>query len=349
MPLKMKKFSDIDISDTFFDSLKEDYAEFNQWFSKKGNEDAYVFYDNQKLILGFLYLKIETGEVSDVVPPLPRKKRLKIGTFKIIPHGTRLGEHFMKKVFDNAVELSVEEIYVTIFECHHALIDLLSRYGFKRKAKKNSSNGEELVLVKKLSVVNNDPVADYPLIDLKNANAYLLSIYPKWHTKLFPDSILKTEARTILQDVSHTNSIHKVYLAAMDGMQSLKRGDVLVIYRTSDGLGPALYRSVATSFCVLEEYRGLASFQNISEFMKYCEPYSIFTDEELKTLWRSKKYRHVIRFTYNIAFNRRPNREEIINNIGMTGEEYFGFLPLKTTAIKRLARMGGVDESFIVD
>lgn len=30
--LQIKKFSDIDINEPFFDSLKEDYREFSHWF-----------------------------------------------------------------------------------------------------------------------------------------------------------------------------------------------------------------------------------------------------------------------------------------------------------------------------
>ncbi len=44
------------------------------------------------------------------------KKRLKIGTFKVVASGFRLGERFLKIVFDNAIANKVEEIYVTIFD-----------------------------------------------------------------------------------------------------------------------------------------------------------------------------------------------------------------------------------------
>ena len=33
--MKQYKFSDIDLSDPFFDTLKGDYPEFSEWFSKK--------------------------------------------------------------------------------------------------------------------------------------------------------------------------------------------------------------------------------------------------------------------------------------------------------------------------
>lgn len=43
------KFSDVDLNDRFFDSLKNDYEEFPNWFAKKcaAGESALVFYDEQ--------------------------------------------------------------------------------------------------------------------------------------------------------------------------------------------------------------------------------------------------------------------------------------------------------------
>ncbi|MGH8626326.1 MAG: N-acetyltransferase, partial [Gammaproteobacteria bacterium] len=110
--LHYQRFEDIDLSDMFFDSLKNDYKEFSSWFKKKGAEHAYTFSADGKALDGFLYLKKETGEIADVDPALPARQRLKIGTFKINPHGTRLGERFMKKVFDHAMAEKVSEIYV---------------------------------------------------------------------------------------------------------------------------------------------------------------------------------------------------------------------------------------------
>ena len=47
----------------------------------------------------------------------------------------------------------------------------------------------------------------------KVVEKYVLSINPEYHTKLFPDSILKTEQKyNSIQDVSDTNSIYKIYM-----------------------------------------------------------------------------------------------------------------------------------------
>lgn len=45
MDLEIKRFDNIDLSDRFFDSLRESYPEFDQWFTRKATagESAYVF------------------------------------------------------------------------------------------------------------------------------------------------------------------------------------------------------------------------------------------------------------------------------------------------------------------
>ena len=82
---------------------------------------------------------------------------------------------------------------------------------------------------------------DYPFVRKAGSRKYVLSINPEYHTKLFPDSILKTEQKyDLIQDVSETNSIYKIYVCWMGGVKYLKKGDKLIIYRTNDYKGSVL-------------------------------------------------------------------------------------------------------------
>lgn len=349
MLLGYKRFKDIDLSDEFFDSLKADYKEFPAWFAKKAEDYAYTFQGESGKLDGFLYLKTEDGPLLDVEPPLSPAHRIKVGTLKINAHGTKLGERFIKKIFDHAIYAGAAEIYVTVFEHHQGLLNLLVRYGFIQRASKTTQNGTELVLVRNIRGPYVDPVTSYPLVRLGQEQTFLLSLRPKWHTRLLPDSILTREDSDVVQDVSHTNSIHKVYLAAMDGVQNLRAGDVLLIYRTSDGQGAAYYRSVATSICVVEEYRHIWSFSSEQEFLNYCRPYSVFSEDELRFFWQKKNYPHVIRFTYNIALKKRITRGEMIEEVGLTTEAYWGFMPITHQQFMEIARRGRIDESLVVN
>lgn len=351
MPLQKSRFAEIDLSDSFFDSLKLDYSEFSLWFNRKAaaEEKAYVFYSDEAALDGFLYLKLEEGSVLDIDPPLPAGRRVKIGTFKINAHGTRLGERFLKKVFDHSTEEQVDEIYVTIFETHGALIRLFESYGFVRVASKTSPNGVEGVYLRQVRAPYSDPLMSYPLINLDGSRPHLLALHPIWHTRLLPDSILQNENARIVQDVSHANSIHKVYLGAMAGMSNLQRGDPLLIYRTSDGAGPAEYRSVATSICAVEEYRNISSFRSIEDFLEYCSPYSVFTENELREYWQTRRYPHVLRFSYNIALNRRPTRQRLADEVGLSRSARWSLLPITSEQLQSIARLGEIDESLIVN
>lgn len=224
--LRIEKFKDITLAAPFFDTLKGDYPEFAAWFASKADKEAFTFRSEAGELDGFLYLKEEAGPVTDVQPNLAPAHRLKIGTFKINPHGTRLGERFMKRAFDTAVDVGAEALYVTVFEKHEALVQLFTRYGFVKVGTKSSGvGGDESVYERRLDQTVGDVVLDYPRIPIKKDRHFVLSLYPQWHSRLLPDSLLKTESASILQDVSHTNSIHKIYLAAMQGIDQLKRGD----------------------------------------------------------------------------------------------------------------------------
>ncbi|XFC40199.1 GNAT family N-acetyltransferase [Stenotrophomonas indicatrix] len=347
--LAYEQFKNIDLSDSFFDSLKADYAEFPTWFQKKAEDRAYIFKRDQGGIDGFLYLKIEEGALNDVSPPLPPARRIKVGTFKLNAIGTKLGERFLKKVFDHAIHHDIALIYVTVFEKHEALLRLFERHGFIRIARKKSKNGEELVLQKDFKAPYVNPVASYPSIPMGRNRCYLISLYPEWHTRLLPDSILRTESQDLVQDVSHTNSIHKVYLAAMKGTESLRPNDVIVIYRPAPKGGRPWFESVATTIGVVEESRHIDSFQSAEDFKAYCSPYSIFTIKELDEFWKYKRYPNIFKFTYNVALKKRPNRARLVEDVGLAKDAYWGFMPLSFDQLHHIAQLGEIDESLIVN
>lgn len=347
--IQSQYFKDINLDDVFFDSLKQDYSEFNNWFGKKAgnNEHAFTLYEDTKL-MAFLYLKIENEIDETITPKFEDKRRLKVGTFKIDAHGTKLGERFVKKILDVAVVKRIDEIYVTIFDKHQPLITLLKTFGFYEYGTKATSNGKELVLLKKLFNLKNDILKDYPVVQTECKNIYGLSIRPEYHTKLFSDSILKNESVDILKDVSHTNSIHKIYICAMKNVQSFNNGDVLLIYRTNDGQGAARYRSVITSVCVVEEVLNINNFNTEDKFIKYCEPYSIFSVDELRRFYRTKKYPFIIKMTYNVAFKRRVTNGQLIDEFGIA-PDYWGVFSLTNEQFKKIIKAGDVDESIIID
>ena len=348
--LQLLRFDEIDLSDPFFDTLKSQYAEFSKWFGKKSKakEPAYVIAKTTGGLRGFIYLKVEDGILDDVDPPRPAARRLKVGTLKIDAHGTKLGERVIKKIFDHAVNEGVEEIYVTVFDTHAKLIALFKRYGFAEVAVKKTANGTEMVLVRDMAALTDDVLGDYPFVHIGDRSFWLLAIYPEYHSNLFPDSILNTESPDILADVSHTNTIHKVYVGGVP-LTRMKPGDVVVPYRTTDIPNRARYRSVVTSACVVEEVRTRKQLGSADALVKFAEEHSVFDEQQLRDRFADGKPFYAVRMTYNIALPKRPNREALLDVVGVSEQPRWQLRNLTKAQFERIMELGEVDESLIVD
>ncbi len=312
LSVKKEHFGNIDLSSEFFDSFREDYEGFNKWFNKKSDEIAYVcYYGNE--IGAFLYIKVE-GEnenYNNISPNFSPKRRLKVGTMKVSLSGLRIGERFLKIVFDNALKQKVEEIYVTIFDKRPgqvALINLLTNYGFFKYGKKNTTSGEELVYVRNFQKVadKNNPRLTFPFIP-RDSNIYIVSIHPEYHTELFPDSILRTESPyNFIENQPHRNAIRKVYVShAIE--RPLMKGDVLLFYRTG-----GLYKGVVTTVCIVDSI--VDNIKNEQELIDICQKKTVLDSNSLKQFWNRyvKLKPFVIHLLYAYSLPRRPNLKRLI-------------------------------------
>ena len=346
-----RTFKEIDLQDPFFQSLRDDYKGFDDWFNRKkenwdkeGNvHHAFVQYDTNNKIIGFLYIKIEEKEVGDVTPVILAQRILKVGTFKIDAHGTKLGEQFIKVILDYAVNENVDVCYLTIYPRHKSLIQLVEQFGFELYGKKGNGKYEENVYLKKMKTIVGNINKDFPLIKTSNARKFLLSIYPKYHTIMFPDSILTTENRNIIRDVSHTNSIHKIYVCTMKSVEYLRYGDIVVLYRTAEEGRAAEYSAVVTSICVVEEVKSQNEFDSFEDFFKYACQYSIFEKNDLR-YWYNRGGCKAVKLTYNIALKKRIVRHELIEEIGLERNVYWGFFKLSDEQFLKIVQKGDVKE-----
>lgn len=339
-----KTFAEIDLKDPFFQSLREDYVGFDEWFKSKSNQDAFVQYVNQNIV-GFLYLKVEKLCVEDVVPPIYADRILKIGTFKIDSHGTKMGEQFIKIIMDYASNEKVDVCYVTIYEKHMSLIDLVQQFGFELHGTKGQGEYIENVYLKRMNIITGDIKKDFPLVDYGSAKKYLLSIYPKYHSVLFPDSILTTENKNIITDVSYTNSIQKVYVCSMGQVEALKYGDIVIIYRTAEYGKSAEYSAVATSVCVVEEIKKQDEFVSFEEFYKYVSKYCVFEKNNLRYRFDRGGCK-AIKMTYNAAMKKRIVRHDLIEEIGLERNQYWGFFELTDEQFQTIVCRGEVNRIF---
>ena len=326
---------------------------FADWFNKKSDEIAYICRSGSGELLAFLYLKLEgTSEpYSNIEPCFPPKRRLKIGTFKVVLNGHKLGERFLKIVFDNALLSRVEEIYVTIFKKttdQERLIYLLEDWGFKYHGLKRTESGEESVYIRDFSPRANpdNPALTYPYMSRRNRK-FIVPIYPLYHTELFPDSILRTESPDdFVENRPNRNAIRKIYISRSVN-RHLCSGDIIIFYRTKN-CGPAHYTAVATTLGIVEDV--VFDIKGQEHFIELCRKRSVFSDKELAKHWNYTPWNRpfVVNFLYVHSLPKRLNLAALKEH-GIIDEAPRGFEPMTNEAFQLLMEASNAESRLIVD
>ncbi|SCY73557.1 hypothetical protein SAMN02927903_02223 [Flavobacterium caeni] len=348
LAVKKVDFAEVELTDTFFDTFREDYKGFDKWFNKKANDPCYVCY-NDSVLTAFLFVKIEddTENYSDIFPGFLKKKRLKIGTLKVTGNGYKIGERFLKTIFDNAIQYKVEEIYVTIFDKRPEqlrLIDMLEEWGFVYHGIKQTENGDEKVYVRKfgknLPANVNYPKLTFPFFS-KATDKYIIKIEPQYHTELFPDSINTKEDETkYTENEPHRNRIGKVYISHSQD-RHLKPGDVIVIYRIGETT-PKKYSSTVTTICIVEKV--VAKFDSFEDFYTACNKRTMISKEDLRIKWWEKFPRNkpfVVNFLYAHSFPTPKPTLYDLNRLGVIPDMYnmpLGFIKLSNDQFNTLVK-----------
>jgi hypothetical protein len=351
LAVKKELFGNVNLGDEFFNSFKEDYPDFEKWFVKKSEETAYVCKTDDK-ITAFLYLKIEGEDepYSNIIPIFDKKRRLKIGTLKVTLNGYKLGERFVKIIFDNAIRNKVDEIYVTIFNKRwdqQHLINLLEEFGFVENGIKRNDYGDELVYVRSMNKTFGDknPKLTYPFFN-KKSNTFIVPIYPEYHTNLFPDSILRTESpNDFVENEPFRNAISKVYISRSI-FRDLHRGDNIVFYRTG-----GYYESVISTIGIVESI--ITDIKDEQQFIDFCRKRSVFSDQELLKHWNYKTNNRpfIVNFLYVYSFPKRIIMKRLIE-LGVIADIYSaprGFELIKPKQFELILKETQTDESLIVD
>jgi predicted nucleic acid-binding protein len=323
LAVKKVDFAEVNINDSFFDSFRQDYTRFNSWFKSKFDKVCYVCFSENNLT-AFLYVKVEdeNENYSDIIPSFSRKKRLKIGTLKVINNGYKIGERFLKIVFDNAIRFKVDEIYVTIFDKRpeqSQLIEMLKDWGFIEYGIKKSDDGDEIVLIrpfgKNLPVSIENPKLSYPFFS-RGTRKYIIKIEPQYHTELFPDSInTREDEAKYTENEPHRNRIEKVYISHSKD-KHLQSGDIIIIYRMGE-TSPKKYSSTVTSICIVEEV--IKDFKSFDDFFQACNRRTMINKVDLENQWWNKfsNYRpFIIRFLYAHSF---PTPKPTLNDLNQIG------------------------------
>ncbi len=345
-------FSECNLSDGFFDSLKADYPGFETWFKGKSESGATAFVskDESENVEAFVYVK---DEECEVVGDLPAEPRMKIGTIKISSEseGARLGEGGIGLALWKWQRSPLNQIYLTVYPKQERLIGLIERYGFVWKGNKG---GERIYLKDKRELDYSDKdipwLKSFPYLDPDFKRGVYIPIKAVFHDNMFPHSELKnTEQKTDPLPVA--NGVMKVYIATPKGHIDYRPKDVALIYRIAEPGTNRTKLSVVTSFCTVTNVewfkrRGaILDGKTFEDFVRSVGNKTVYGDEELKKSFDQSNV-CTISLLYNGYFGEGNN----VNHFWLKENGLFEDHPyknkLKPDQVRSILKEGGVDESF---
>lgn len=303
-------FGTLSLDDAFFTSFKEEYAPYYyEWFKKKRHDPVYVAKDKNGCLQALLKLKVETEDedYSNIWPRFMPARRLKISALKVEYTGQKLGERFLRIIFDEAIRSHVGEIYVTIFSSSRLrkrLIAMLMKWGFEKWGFKDGNEDVYCRSMQKATM----PVAMecYPFQSRK-ARFFLVGVGGTFADILIPATNLRKDR---IDYEPYKNAIRKTLVVDAQEAEGLKEGDVLLFYRRRTDGG-----SIVASGVVDGCYQ---SFANETAFLRRCQKRSIFSADSLHDYW--VKYDHhpvVVEFLHSYSFDNDVIDAERMREVGI--------------------------------
>lgn len=290
----------LNLKDVFFDSLRSDYEDFEDWWRKIAREGrrAWVHRKFDGMIGGMLIYKKECEEIASN-PPLPQENRLKICTLKASQVGFKLGELFLKLSIEYAMRNSIYEIYLT----HHpspndGLVALIEEFGFRKKA---SKRGEE-IFIKNLIPIGRKSTSEeifrlyYPSYsDAKSIRKFIVPIRPLFHDRLFTEfsnrqgSLFEWSGELVVEG----NTIKKAYLCHSK-IKRMRPGDIVIFYRSIDS-------KRLTALGIVD--RVIDELLDTDEILRYAAKRTVYSRVEIETL--TKKPVKLLLFRHHFYLNNK--------------------------------------------
>lgn len=353
--LRKTTMDHLDINDPFFDSLKREYPEFEDWFKKKSIAKAvcFVHFRDDGLIGALLIYKIETDAI-DSIPFLFAKKRLKISTFKVKSLGNKIGELFIKLAIEYAIKNDIDEIYLTHFvEEKDYLIDLIVNYGFYKVGKlvKNS----ESVYLKEIRVNTNETETLNPLgisnkyypsfKDGFSIRKFIVPIIPKYHQRLFTEYKLRQTA--ILEYTSEFvvegNTIRKAYFSH-SRITKIRPGDILLFYRSKNKKLGSMDQAEITSLGIVEKIE--QNVKDIEEINRNIKNRTVYKPEEIKEML--EKQTMLILFTWHFHLP-NPLKLKDLMQMKVLKAPPESIIQISHEKYILVKKRGRIDERFTID
>lgn len=242
--VKERFLYEIDKNQPFFESLRESYAGFDEWFQKcaQSKRKCWCIEDgNSKVVAICIYKHEQDTRLTDD-GEIFHGRILKLCTFKVdaSARGKKLGERLMYIAFDYCVKNNIDWVYLhTYGEEQKTLVGLCEEYGFYCLGKYKQDD----VYIKPMRLMDDtcdsldSLIRYYPYFkDNESVQKFIVPIQPQYHEDLFPDfSIMKGSLFEKDQSLysCQGNTIKKAYLCH-SRVKSIRKGDLILFYRSKD-------------------------------------------------------------------------------------------------------------------
>jgi predicted acetyltransferase len=293
-----RKAYEIELKDEIFDSLREGYPGFDEWWREKcvrDHRDCWTINIGGE-IAGLVVRKDETH--VEARTKFGGTKILKICTFKVKPKfwGEKFGELLLKQILWFAQRNAYDLAYLTTFPSQTFLIQVLEFYGFEQTLRRENGElfYEKPISRERLCVTGRDEIFE---LDRRNyprfvcgppSKAFCVPIQGKWHQRLFPE-LAKQTALPLFPDVSSFampsgqhrmpgNTIRKVYLCRAQ-TEALSPGDLLLFYQSSSPT--FLYSQHLTSVGIVQS---VSATDSLDQLVRLTAKRSVFSEAELREM-----------------------------------------------------------------
>lgn len=276
------------LEEPFFDSLRDGYPEFNEWFIEKSQDGrrAWVCWNEDKSIGGICIYALQHDEQVTLDTTL-NGESLKLSTFKVgdASRGKKIGELFLKAAFRFAASNNLEHIFIHgDEEEHHFLFEMLQNFGFEKIGVHISGGGRDAVYVKYYPSI--PPSKGLPpfqhmkryyphYLAGSEIEKFIVPIRPEFHQILFPDCSAPSGSQFNLFSQGHSagNAIKLAYLSHAP-TKRIEPGSIVLFYRSAD------YQTV-TSIGIVESYETLEEPEEIAALVKRRTVYSMEQIDEM--------------------------------------------------------------------
>ena len=290
--IKTVSLREISVHQEFFDSLRDDYEGFDQWYrhvAAAGRLAWTVENSSGKLDTLCIYKEESNGEaVTDDGRSLPGKF-LKMCTLKVTANGYRYGQRLLYASFQYALLNGMGHVYAQVRESKHAkVVALLKRFGFTRFGSYHAdATYVKVMMPEEVPMVSFDDVRNfnycrlhYPYhLDGGAIRKFLVSLEPSVHEQYFIDSKIQRLPLELQKQgmCGEANAIRKAIVQS-DALSTMRAADILFFYRqATDGE----VRGFVDHLGVVESVRRYDQFEKIEEFDRECIPYC---DDELRNM-----------------------------------------------------------------